>query len=314
MFFINLFLAVILFFLNGLLGRFQSSYREFFKYEKFSFISNPGGSYSGEFLQKIVNPAFFITIVCVVLQIVNRTEIISSLWITVLLYWMLRFMFYFLRGRLRFLNWQYEVFSFVISNALSSVVLFACLVPLIESNETVFISLESLRDAIWFAIISYIVKIIWDIGKYSLKANTILPESRKERIVFEKYNNFSKKYDVLIDKELECCPYSDDIRMLIYSIMVYEDFNRPFIFRKAENMIKFLNPDRKMTMGVMQIFTEKYISDEESVELASKKIKNAYIENIGGDPMHSAISDYNSTNEYYGEVIAIYDMLKGKVY
>src|SRR5690606_15317342 len=53
-----------------------------------------------------------------------------------------------------------------------------------------------------------------------------------------------------------------------------EDFNRPRLVRVVENTV-FRFTRKPMSLGVMQIRTNKIISDEESVELGVEKILEA---------------------------------------
>ena len=191
---LNLTLACVLFLINGLLGKMQYLYRNIFEYEIFSFEDSYQGNYSGNFFQLIINPVVFVTIICAFLQSNGNTDLCSNLWQVILFFWILRFLRFLIKGRIGFVNWIYEIISFFISNVLGIFLLFNCLLPLIEANKNVFISLENLRDAIWVAIIFYIFKVIWNICKCALESEYVFSDKRKEKAVTIRYKKFYKKY------------------------------------------------------------------------------------------------------------------------
>lgn len=310
---LNLILACVLFIINALLGKLQYLYKNIFKYEIFSFSPISNGNYSGNFFQLIINPVVFITIICTFAQSKGNTDMCINLWQVVLYYWGLRIICYLIKGRVHFINWLYEIAAFCISNLLGIFVLFKCIIPLIEKEEDIFISLESLRDAIWGAIIFYIFKVVWDICKCALKADQVFSEERKEKIVKLRYQKFSRIYDSYIMDELKKLPTqareSEDFKNLVYSIMIYEDYNRPPFYRKIEHIIKQIFPKKQMTIGIMQFMTKENITDLESIKLACKKLANDFFANLDDNPIEKAIFNYNPSDSYCEEVMAIFNIL-----
>lgn len=65
--------------------------------------------------------------------------------------------------------------------------------------------------------------------------------------------------------------------------MIYEDFNRPFIVRQIENL-NFRRSRATHTLGVMQVMTDRYINDRESVILAMEKSPRQQSMHVAGDP------------------------------
>ncbi len=310
---LNLILAYVLFIINALLGKLQYLYKNIFEYEIFSFSPISNGNYSGNFFQLIINPVVFITIICTFAQSKGNTDMCINLWQVVLYYWGLRIICYLIKGRVHFINWLYEIAAFCISNLLGLFVLFKCLIPLIESKENIFISLESLRDAIWGAIIFYIFKVLWDICKCALKTDQVFSQERKEKIVKLRYQKFIRIYDRHVIDVLKRLPIqvgeSDAFRNLVYSIMIYEDYNRPPFYRNIERIIKKIFPRKRMTIGIMQFMTNENITDLESIELACEKLANDFLINLDDEPIEKAIFNYNPSGSYQGEVMAIFDIL-----
>ncbi len=92
--------------------------------------------------------------------------------------------------------------------------------------------------------------------------------------------------------------------------MIYEDYNRPYLMRKSENLIKILFKNRIMSLGIMQIKSPQKITDEESIELAAKKL-SPHFKNKISDSFNNALMDYNRGNDYTIEVGAIFDIIEG---
>ncbi len=310
---LNLFFAIFLFIINIFLGNLQYFYRNIFEYEVFSFAPSSEGNYSGNFFQLIVNPSVFITIIAAFAQSKGNTEICINLWQTILYYWLLRLLVYIIKGRVRFINWVYEIVSFFISNLLGLLVIFGYVIPLIEREESIFISMETLRDAVWVAILFYLFKAIWDICKGALQAGRIYSDKKKERIVKLRYEKFYRIYDAHINEALRKFPIEEEnmkeLRKLIYAIMIYEDYNRPLFYRKIERFIKAIFPKKQRTLGIMQVMTRENITDLESVERACKKIAKDFIANIDDEPVEKVLNNYNMSEIYQNEVMSILYML-----
>ena len=93
-------------------------------------------------------------------------------------------------------------------------------------------------------------------------------EKRIKKYTYHKVSIFNKRYGGIIDKQFS----ADFYKAVVYSIMVYEDFNRPAIARFVERML-FQNSMKPHTYGIMQGTSTKPLTDEESVIKACEKIK-----------------------------------------
>ena len=92
-------------------------------------------------------------------------------------------------------------------------------------------------------------------------------EKRKEKYIFSRYKQFKIKYGRIVSANSECLV--DEC--LIYAIMIVENYNRSPFIRQIEK-IKFLLTKKKMSLGIMQVKTVSMITNEQSVEIASKMI------------------------------------------
>lgn len=105
--------------------------------------------------------------------------------------------------------------------------------------------------------------------------------------------------------------------------MIFEDFNRPKNARLIENFVAKHSP-REITLGIMQVKTDKLITDEQSISLGIDKIINSfygylveYVQsdyNSSRDCIDLILEDYNLGEEYSGSVKNICDILSIKIY
>ena len=144
---------------------------------------------------------------------------------------------------------------------------------------------------------------------------------RREKYITNKYHEFKKKYNSII--ESKC--HNEFYESVIYAIMICEDFNRPKFVRLIER-IHFYLTRRPHTLGIMQVRTEKLIDDKTSILMAADIIKNAtlmhknrmrkdtseYKYDSPRYAVYNIAGEYNCYNEQYQcEVGNIYDIVEG---
>lgn len=312
---LNIGFTIIFFIINSIIGKFQSGHK-LFEYGSFSFNLDEGESFVDNFVLKIINPTVYMAILCAIFQSVGRIDIFNSLWMIIPLYWILRVIYMLIKNILIYTNIKYEFIAFCMSALLGEGAFWLLLKPLMEKKESVFISREELRDAIWYAIIAYALKIVWDVYKTYLNADNIYPLQLRERAIGKKLSKFSAKYANIIEEKINEHNFKDvsrcEVVSLIYAIMIYEDYNRPFAFRIIEYIVKIILFKKEMTLGVMQVKTKKIISSETSVKLGVEKIISAYLISHD-DKISNTIWDYNYYCENYREVRAIYEMVYDQI-
>mgnify|MGYP004545034295 CR=1 FL=1 len=312
---LNVFLSLILFFLNGLLGRLQyNNSGNLFEYGRFSFSINGSENFSGNFFLKVFIPTIYTSILCAVFQVIGHEEICHSLWLIAPIFWGIRILFIFVRDFFEIINWQYEFYAAIASLLLCEGTLFFIIYPLIDSGISVFIPLDEIRNAVWFAILAYIVKILWNISKTHLDGQALYPVEKQQAVIYSRYDKFSKKYGdyirILVDESYpDSLPNKGNFICLIYAIMILEDYNRPKVCRIVEYILKFLLARTEMTLGIMQVKTKSIIFDLESIHLAVSKLLAVYTQNFYDNPIEHAIRDYNGSSQYLSDAVSIYNEL-----
>ena len=157
--------------------------------------------------------------------------------------------------------------------------------------------MEEFRNAVWFAILAYLGKTLWDIGKSFFTADRLYPPHRRQNSIAKKYDKFVRKYGGDITKQVnalypEAEGHKEHFLCLFYAVMIYEDYNRPCFFRLLEQALKRICPAREMSLGIMQVKTRIPITDRESISLAVAKLLTAYLAPSQGPSVFSALADY----------------------
>lgn len=312
---INIFLAIILYFGNGWIGKLKINCNGLFGYDSFGFNKVDSANFADHFFQKIVHPAILIAIAAAILQHLEMENVAKNLWLVVPIFWVMRLLHILIWNIVPFTNWQYEITSMIISLLLGEGTLFWIVCPLIDLDENIFIDAVEIRDAFWIAALSYVAKSIWDISKASLSGYSVFPSRKRAQTIAARYNAFKWKYDAEIKVVLrDHYSFIDEMEKqhficLLYAIMIYEDHCRPQLIRCFEYIIKLFRRKSIMSLGIMQVQSKSIISNRTSIKLAIDKLYKAYSSVAKKDKIDEAISDYNHGHNYYIEVHTIYRIL-----
>lgn len=238
----------------------------------------------------------------------------KNIYITTIFYFLIRFIFILIIGRLKITNWVKYILTAFISIFISYIVY----KNFIEKRYFPLPTEQEITTALWFAIIGYIYKVIKDISISSLDNN------RKLNYVKHKHDRFSHKYGSIIEEAIGTDIDNSIIekqKALIYSILIYEDFNRHILCRFMERLL--FGTGRIKTSGIMQVTSDVYLSNQDSVKKGACILIEKYNEvykdkyNDTQDKNHSlyaarreSIKHYNSDISYINEVESIYNLLE----
>ena len=175
----------------------------------------------------------------------------------------------------------------------------------IRKVKNVFLNAEQLKIIIWLLIILYAIKIIKDNIKEEPYSNIKQKnkEEKREYIIIQyaklknKYsNNIKTKYKELIP--------------IIYSIMIYENKNKPELFRKLDYYTYKIN-GKSNKFGIMGIYSKYYIDDETSISIAIKRLEKIYSKiSNNKDKEKQIIKEYYQKDNYIKEVSDILNEIK----
>lgn len=262
------------------------------------------------FLFKVLAPVVFLVLCAVAFEAANLSSFNSNIYFITIFYWLFRVLWILCSSRGSLTNWVEQFIYWVASIGLS-----AWVYSLIESVEQILPSPRSLLDQLWILIIVFVYSIL---NKVQISREGTI--RRKTNYINTRFLSFRKKYDGTIKEFF----HNDFYEALTYSIMIYEDFNRPIIIRWIE-YARFWLTKKSHTLGIMQVMTDEYIDNIESIRRAMKIIEdlgNDFIEEYSNSEwreyytsVSSAISyiseKYNGGNyKYSSEIQSIFDVIE----
>lgn len=170
----------------------------------------------------------------------------------------------FILKRRELLNLWYESFS------LSVGILIAYFLTnyFLIKPEEVFIEARELVNEFWLLVLLILYRFIVLLMDKIFSQKNVVSQRMLNKYIKNKFNYFYDKYKTVIHITRE----EKNVWILLFSIMIFENYNRGGIKRKLER-IKILF-GRSATVGIMQVKSSQNLSDEESISLAYDKIKN----------------------------------------
>ena len=305
---VHIILSIALFFIVNWLGLHAISVG----YMQMSVVIKEETAPAFNFLFKVLAPPIYIILCAVLFQTLSLDRMNTNIFSIAIYYWTFRLIWVLSTGRGRLINWIEQIVYWSVSISLSLWVY-----SLIEQVEKILPDPRSLLDQLWILIIVFLYSIF---NKVQLgRKGTI---KRKNNYITSRYRLFHRKYDYLINGFF----HNGFYEALTYSIMIYEDFNRPRVVRWIE-YIRFWITKKPHSLGIMQVQTNKYINDETSIRLAVRKIcknGNQFIVQEGAATMTSEnyswaayyiSKQYNSGDYTYGnEVQSIFDIISERFY
>lgn len=301
-------LSASLFTINGQMGAILSGIPiSLSQYADFRSIILSEKNFSGNFFLQILNPILFASIACAYFENILSADSCVLFWIIVPIYWSMRLVFLFVKNYRTLLNLRYIVVPGILANLFSYAVFDFVIQPLIYSTDTIFITQTALRDALWYGIIAYIFAFACKVYQSYMPAKSIAPTDKWQKFILQRKQIFSARYgkviQTLIDKNYPANESNKESEpdgkkefiALLYAIMIYEDFNRPSYLRCIENILARLPAPfhREYTLGIMQMRSDKPLTDEESISCAIMHFLPMYLEALY-PPNNSSSAQKNS--------------------
>lgn len=174
------------------------------------------------------------------------------------------------------------------------------------SVKNVFIGVEELKEELWiviFVILYQFLKLLLD---KRVTQDSVLKKGQISRYIINKFNKFYARYSHLMDINIR----TSDMYIFLYAIMIFEDYNRGPIYRFFERFKVRLG--KSTTVGIMQIKSDKPLSDEESIIECIEWLENRFGDdkaNIDVMQVKDVAWEYNNDEAYAKSVAYIYECL-----
>ncbi|MCX2432831.1 hypothetical protein [Pedobacter sp. GR22-10] len=308
LFVVHFTLGVILFFLINWVGRhsFSMGYMEitlFIKDEEAPAIN---------YLIRVLSPIVYLIIVSSILYLLKLDKYVINIYLVNIYYISFRLFFNVITSRGPLLNWGKQVIYWV------SIILLSYLVydKIIKYRVNVLPDFTTIANELWIIILVFIFQIV-----NGVKLSSDGQIKRKTKYLKSKYLYFKVRYGNIISQNTR----NDSLEIIAYAILIYEDFNRPIVARWLEYVTFFITGS-KHSLGVMQFPTDKFITDLQSVDLGTKKLRNKYNSILAEidekpeigysiyDAEREIIGNYNGGSKYYNEIMQLSNSIKEQFY
>ncbi|MDE7287099.1 MAG: right-handed parallel beta-helix repeat-containing protein [Lachnospiraceae bacterium] len=177
----------------------------------------------------------------------------------------------------------------------------------LSTEKNVFITASELREELWFVILIILYQFFKQILDKKVLQNNVLKKDQISRYIIHKFQKFYNRYQHLLSLSLQ----NRDLCIFLYSIMIFEDYNRGPVARSFERLKTRMG--KSATTGIMQVKSNTPLSNEESVI----KFYN-WLEEAAGGYTQFGMDDarvfdlawqYNNDNAYAQSVVYIYNCL-----
>ncbi|SEG42339.1 hypothetical protein [Flavobacterium urumqiense] len=294
-FFVQITFGVVLFFLINWIGKHSYS----IGYRGISIFVKAEEAPALNFLIRVLTPIVYLIIISSALYYFNLDKYVTNIYLVNIYYIIFRLLFNLVTSRGKLLDWYRQALYW------STIIIISYFVydKIIRIKENILPDFTTIANELWIIILIFIFQLTNNI-RFSQDGTV----RRKENYLKSRYRHFNNLYGELIKDITK----NEALESVAYSILIYEDFNRPKVIRLIEN-IKHRFSDKSHTLGVMQVKSDKLINDRESIMLGTTKIVNScdrYIKenSVDGEKVYewnvinSIIADYNVGSEYLYEV------------
>lgn len=176
---------------------------------------------------------------------------------------------------------------------------------LFSKVDSILPNMDMIKTIIWFIIFIYLYNLIEELIKVHDKDKNTYNALQDKNYIISSYAKYKLQYkDVLHD-------YDSIIRQLVLSILIYEDYNTPKLKRKLDNLL-FGRLTKVAKLGIMQVETKTFITDEESIRFVSNALEKKY-ENLTNKKVNIAkiiLKEYLQDYSKYNTVLKIYETVK----
>ncbi|UTB76006.1 hypothetical protein A4W74_04610 [Latilactobacillus curvatus] len=277
------------------------------KYDAFSFSENKTTA-GVNILYNAILPNIYILLLK---EFSISDPYVNKLYFIVVGYLFIRYsIIFFVLQRRSLINIQYELALIM----LVLIVTYIVFTKIIKANISVLIPIKDFKNEIMLILILFLYDVLKNMltNKFENRDKT----SQRERYIRDRYSYFFDKYNTLIVKELKDSGiYSNENKkklvLLIYAIIIYENFSRPKAYRMFEYCASRLS-QRKYSTGIMQVTSNTSLSDEESVIKGVSILKEAFLLHKNEKAWVSEVANKFNPSEnrqYVKEIYYIYSEL-----
>ena len=286
-------LALVLFFLVNWIGKHAID----FGYVSTSLFEEPNESVALNFFIRALSPAVFIILVSSAAVAADRPELRLGIINVVPYYYVLRAIVVLLFNRHRLISWPGYIGHSVFGIAFATLAYNYLILP----NRSLIPDLETAGNELWLALLAFLYSVA---NKITLSGGP--GARRRNTFVNCHYVAARARFGEQIDSKV-----SDELLKLVaYSILVYEDYCRPPAIRTLERLAVW---KERRTTGIMQVAADEALTDVESVNRGLDILLSSWekysSEEYVSSRVRLSISDYNKDDDYIERVQEVMEIL-----
>lgn len=304
---VQIILGIGLFFLINWIGKHSYS----IGYMEISIFVKTEEAPALNFLIRVLTPVVYIIITSTILYYFQLDKFVWNIFLVNIYYVVFRLLFNLITNRGLLLNWyrQFLYWGAII------VISYFTYDKLIKVKANILPDFTTVANELWIIILIFV---------FQVTNNIRLSEDgtfkRKQNYLKSRHSYFKTLYGKLIKEATQ----NEALEAVVFAILIYEDFNRPKVARVIENIKQRLTK-KPHTLGVMQVKSDKIISDLESVKLGTAKVVNAYKQYLDKltkekeefyeySAYYEIIANYNGGSSYQSEVADLISIIKENFY
>ncbi len=272
---------------------------------------------------RVATPLVYLILVAAGAYTLGLDDWTTNLYLVVVYYFALRWLFNLVIGRGQLLNWPSQL-----SIALVTVTIaYQLHVRLLAKRASLLPDVAGLGNELWILVIVYVYTVL-----NRLPASQRGSARRRASYIRHRFRVLCRQFS----RDISPLTRDSTEEALVYAVMIYETFNRPWIYRAIERHL--LAPaGLAKSFGIMQVQTEgdAILDDRATVKVGAEKLLAAYREALpnaerevakwgGGTDEHSshakllaarlAAQQYNIRGSYSDEIQSIFDLMLEEFY
>jgi hypothetical protein len=233
------------------------------------------------FVFRVIGPVVFVVLAACLLYIVGLDQFVQNIWLVIVYQFLFRLLFNLSFGRYLLLNLRREALLWVVSIGLG----WFLYEHVIINKDYLFPDYKHISNHLWVLVTLFLYSTL-----NHLRFDEEKSKRRKNQYLYSAYGDNKHQYDNIISKITQ----NRLVESIIYSILIYEGFNRPRMARIVEYLFF---PWGSKTLGPMQIKTKHRISDLEGVRLGAIRVADAYQDALktGSEKAKAKNKEFNPT-------------------
>jgi hypothetical protein len=285
-------LAVILFFMVNWIGKHAVD----FGYVSTSLFEEPNENIALNLFIRTLSPSVFIIIISSATVLIGRPELRLGILNVVFYYYFFRACIIFFFNRHRLISWTRYFGNALFGSAVAVLAYHYLILP----NRSLLPDLQAAGNELWLALLAFLYAVA---NKIPLSGG---PGARRRNAFVRVHYTTARR---LFGDQIDAAITDNLLKLVAYSILIYEDYCRPPAIRSLERLAWW---KKRRTTGIMQVSAAEVLTDEESVTRGLSILSTSWEKHSSQDKrtqVRSTISEYNKDEDYIERVQEVMKIL-----